>query len=197
VPGSQADYVYRLKTFSFSGAAFQQFDFEIPIIDDNLVESDEVFEVGISVMGLTSPRKVTAGPDLPVEIRDDDYTVVSIHDEWIRETDALTNTVGLVHYTLNRESDSATTLVINHTPGTALAGTDYNAAIYPLTVTIPPNTTSGTFSVQIINDAIFTGDRTFSLTVTAATPAGFTTNQVRISVIFGTATIGIEEDEWW
>ncbi len=58
-------------------------------------------------------------------------------------------------------------------------------------------TTSGTFSIPIFNNTTYTGDRTFTLTATGAASVVGTTNNVSISPTNGTATIGIEEDEWY
>jgi hypothetical protein len=197
-PATVSDYTPTIQTFTFSGAEFQRFDFDVPITDDNTVEPDETFAIGITI-GIvpgTGTRDVGPGPNLPVDIRDNDVAVISIQNARIYETDAATPTVGTVNYTLSQPSDSVTTFVINATAGTAAAGTDYDATVYPLTVTVPPNVTSGTFTIPIINNTTWTyNNLTFTLTATAAVPPPGS-NNVSISATNGTATITIVDDEW-
>ena len=68
--------------------------------------------------------------------------------------------------------------------GTATAGTDYNAASGRLF--IPHGETTATISVPILNDDVYTGDRTFTLNLS---------NPFNASTLHGSAHATIEDDE--
>ena len=143
--------------------------FTVATVDDALVEGDETFTVTLAASGAL-PTGVTLGTTLTATgtITDGDMATVSISaGAAATEGSPVTFTVNL-----STAADEAVNLNWTGAGGTATAGTDYTAAG---TVTIASTTTSTTFTVATVDDAIAEGDEMFTVTIAGTSlPTGVT-----------------------
>ncbi|NER20064.1 MAG: DUF4347 domain-containing protein [Symploca sp. SIO1C2] len=134
----------------------------VPIINDLLIEGDETFTVNLSNAvnaTITDPQGIGTiiDDEIPSNISIDDVTV----DE---SAGTATFTV-----TLDRASGQDVTVDFTTNDGTAVAPDDFTANNG--TLTIAAGQTTGTITVDIIDDAINETDETFTVDLTNATNA--------------------------
>ena len=132
----------------------------IPIVNDNVYEGTETFNVT-----LTSPSSnaTIADPTGTVTILDNEtIPTLSINDITVNENVGTTN----LTITLSGPSQTATTVVVNTSNGTAISGSDYQS-ITSFTVTIPAGQTSVSLPIPILDDAIFEPTESFNVVMSS------------------------------
>ncbi|MCY4172181.1 MAG: DUF1524 domain-containing protein, partial [Bacteroidetes bacterium] len=137
------DYTENTQALSFTGTANETQTFTVSTIQDDVVESDETFTVGLTVSGTT--ETVTATDTGTGTIVNDDVTLVpslTIDDSSADEGKPLTFTI-----TLDHPISGGLTVTPGFTDGTAIEGADYTENINPISFQGTENETK-TFSVS-------------------------------------------------
>lgn len=154
-----ADYTATTAVLTFPEGVTSR-TFTVPIINDNIVEPDEAFNITLSA---NVGGRITVPSTQTVTIANDDTAAVSINDIRVAE-----GNVGLSDavFTLTLSNPSTIPVSVTYTTanGTATAGSDYNAATG--TVTFAPLQTSLTIAIQIIGDTNFEADEDFFVNLT-------------------------------
>jgi len=148
------DYTATTVTLTFPEGVTSR-TFTVPIVNDNIDEPDEAFNVTLSA---NIGGRITAPSTQTVTIADDDLSAISINDIKIAEGySGQSNAV----FTISLSNPNSQTVTVNYATanGTAVAGSDYVATAG--TVTFPPGVTSQPVVIPIIGDAIFESDETF------------------------------------
>ncbi|MGB3464288.1 MAG: cadherin domain-containing protein, partial [Cyclobacteriaceae bacterium] len=154
----------------------------VPVIADNLVESDET--IIITLTGTDNPNVSIGGTDeATVTITDDDVAELSIAATTQASEDA---TDGLLTITTDNQFSNAVTVNLT-IGGTATEGTDY--ANIGTSVIFPANQSTVTIPVEVIADNIVEADETVIVTMT-----GTDNTDVTISAT-DNATITITDDD--
>ena len=151
---------------------------EIPIaiINDQLVEADESFELVI-----TNPTNATISkPSATATIKNDDVPALSIANIYVTES------AGRLEFvvTLNQSSPSNVTFFYYTLDGSASAELDYVHSVG--TTTIKANSTIVTIPIGILDDDLVEADETFDLVI--AKPTNATIDKAR-------ATATIQSDD--
>ena len=178
------DYATNGAAMDFSGTAGETQTFTVSTVEDDVIENDETFSVGLSVSN--APAGVTAGTATGTILDDDgggtiDNAVVTVADTSATEGEALTFRVRL-----NKPVANGLTVTPVYTDVTTSNGNDY-----------VENATALTFSgaageeraivVPTVDDELIEDRETFTLSLTVSNaPAGVTS---------GTATGAIEDDD--
>jgi len=157
-----ADYTTTSGTINFI-AGQTSATFDVPILDDALVEGNETFNLALS--------NPSAGATLGAQ----STAVVTIVDvePGVLEFSSATYTVnengGSITITVNRTNGSTEAVAVNYftSNGTATAGSDYTSTSGTLNFAI--GQTSNTFNVPILDDAMLEGNETINLTLTSPT----------------------------
>ncbi len=171
---------------------------EIPIVDDNVYEGgDESFTVTLS-----SPLGATLGTAVATVIIEDNDSVPKISFASTAYSSTENMGAAALPLTLTNPSQSAITVNYITDDSTAKAGSDYTASSGSLTV--PPYSETATLNIDILNDIVYEGSESF--TVTLSSPAGATLgiNQAEVTITddetkplagFALATQSGEEDD--
>ena len=157
------DYTENTQALSFTGTANETQTFTVSTIQDDVVESDETFTVGLTVSGTT--ETVTATDTGTGTIVNDDVTLVpslTIDDSSADEGKPLTFTI-----TLDHPISGGLTVTPGFTDGTAIEGTDYTENINPISFQGTENETK-TFSVSTTQDDLVEADETFTVGLTVS-----------------------------
>ena len=152
------DYTRNTADLSFTGTAGETHSFRVPTIEDEDVEDDETFTVGL-VVHATSVT-VMARATATGTITNDDTAppaVVTIADASASEGDAITFTV-----TLDKAVSGGFTVTPSFTDGTATKGRDYTENTAGLSFAGAAGETQ-TFSVSTTEDSDVEGDETFTV----------------------------------
>ena len=190
---SGTDYTRNTGDISFSGTAGETHSFSVSTSEDEDIEDNETFTVGLIVWGTS--HRVTARSTATGTINNDDSAspaAVTIADASADEGDAIAFTV-----TLDKAVPGGLTVTPSFTDGTATQGTDYTENTTALTFTGAANETQ-TFSVSTTEDTDVEGNETFtvglavsdtSYSVTAtATATGTITNDDSAAVTIADAS---------
>jgi Ca2+-binding RTX toxin-like protein len=163
-----SDFFATSSTFTIVGDSSDTTDtFTLSVINDNIVEDDETFNVNLTNAqfgGATDATRATfTGGDNQAlaTIQNNDTAVLSIADVSQSEDGTFTFTV-----TSSNPSESAITGTINtaNIVGQAAAGTDYTAISGgTFTITGDSSDTTDTFNVTVNDDTIVEGDETFNV----------------------------------
>ena len=193
------DYTENTAALTFTGAAGETQTFAVATTEDEVVETDETFTVGLSLSD--APAGVTAGDPATGTIIDDDggatgKETVAITDARANEGDAMTFTV-----TLNRAVQGGLTVTPGFTDVTATSGSDYTRNTAALTFTGTAGETQ-TFAVATTEDAVIETDETFTVgLVVSGTAAAVTATDRATGTIVdddadttGGATVTIADD---
>ncbi len=131
----------------------------ISILDDDIYEGDETFNVELS----NPSSNATIIRQKAVATIDDDESKpeLSINDVTVHENDG--NVV--LTATLSGKMSKSVSFKVNTMDNTAKAGQDYNAIIDSL-YTIPEKSTSISITIPIINDDVSEPEETFSVVLT-------------------------------
>jgi len=166
-----SDYVAASGTLTF-GPGETSKSFAVPIVNDSEVEGNETINLTLSnptrgaTLGTTSTAVLTiANNDVSFRFKDASYSV-SEHD-------------GTATIRVEKLGGTPETVTVNYSTsgGTAIAGTDYDAATATGTLTFAPGDPGiKTFSITILNNNTADGDRTLILTLANPTnPRGAAT----------------------
>ncbi|KQM69470.1 hypothetical protein ASE74_05645 [Pedobacter sp. Leaf216] len=152
-------------TFPANSAAGASLTFTVPIIDDNIVEGDEIFNGIIS--NVTGGLVTIANGTAPVTITDNDSSVATITAGTNGSENGPVN--GTFTVTLSNPASTDTQLAYT-LAGSAIEGSDYTT-IVTKTITIPAGQTTGTIMIPVLPDAIVEGTETVIATlVTSGNP---------------------------
>ena len=141
-------------------------NYVIPIVDDNLPEGEETFDLVFTRYTSTIQSGSLTWPNRRVTIRASDPVGVSVSG------DAIVNEGESATYTVNLSPAPTATLTVDYTTsdGTATAGTDYTETSG--TLTFNTSETSKTITVQTTTDAADENKETFSFTLSNAMGGG-------------------------
>ena len=158
-PGPGGDYTpITNRTLTFLEGSTQQI-FEVEILDDSAVEREETFHVSLGgLAGTTLP--VQLGPDAVVRITTDDFLVLTWADS-IRVDEGM---VAVVTATLENPVEGGFTVSLRIEGVTATGGSDYTPTSGTLSFEGETGETE-TFEVMIVDDAVFEGEETFSVSL--------------------------------
>ncbi|SDD06044.1 Calx-beta domain-containing protein [Pedobacter soli] len=175
-------------TFPANSPAGTTLTFTVPVIDDNIVETNETFNGVISNVtgGLVTIDINTA----TTTIVDNDATVATI----TAGVDGNENGPVNGTFTVTLSKPSATDTQITYTlGGTATEGSDYTAIVTKI-ITIPAGQTSATITIPVLNDDVVEGTETLIATLGTSANPGVTVSNVpaTINIIDGTtATVTV------
>ena len=183
-----ADYSENTSALSFSGTAGETQTFSVSTSEDEDIEGDETFTVGLAVSGTS--HSVTATDTATGTITNDDSAAVTIADASASEGDAITFTV-----TLDKAVSGGFTVTPSFTDGTATKGTDYSENTAVLSFAGTAGETQ-TFTVSTSEDEDIEGDETFTVGLSAsgasvsatATATGTITNDDSAAVTIADAS---------
>ena len=147
------DYDENTTALSFSGTKGETKTITVSTTEDDVVEANETFTVGLSV----SNSSVTASDTGTGTINNDDGAVVTVNNANASEGDDMTFTV-----TLGADVQGGLTVTPGFTDGTAVEGTDYDEN----TTALSFSGTKGeekTFTVSTTEDAVLEADETFTV----------------------------------
>lgn len=174
-----SDYTARSGTLTFAAGALTQ-TFTVAVLGDTSDELDETF-----LVNLTNPSNATVGDaQATVTITDDDAAPsVSVADVTITEPNA-GNSNATFTVTLSAASARAVTVDYSTADGTALAGSDYDAAAG--TLTFAAGVTTQSVIVTVRGDTIDEDNETYSLNLS---------NPVNTAITDGQATGTITDND--
>ncbi|HWS70845.1 MAG TPA: Calx-beta domain-containing protein, partial [Thermoanaerobaculia bacterium] len=159
-----SDYTTTAGTVMFANGDAAPKTFNVPILDDTLVEGNETFNVN-----LTAP---TGGATLGAPATE----VVTITDfepgqlQFSSATGSVNENGGTITITVTRTggTDGAVSASYTTSNGTATAGSDYTTTAGTVNFAAGDGV-SKTFNVPITNDALVEGNETFNVTLSAPT----------------------------
>ncbi len=157
------DYTENIQVISFTGTVNETKTFAVSTTEDDVVEADETFTVGLTISGTS--ETITATDTGTGTIVNDDVAptpTVTINNASAEEGDALTFTV-----TLDKAVTGGFTITPNYTDGTATKGTDYTENTQAITFTGTANETK-TFAVSTTEDNVVEADETFTVGLTVS-----------------------------
>ena len=161
------DYDENTAALSFTGTKGETKTFTVATTEDAVLEADETFTVGLTASGAPEGTTVTDTDTGTGTIDNDDSAAVTIADAKADEGDDITFTV-----TLSEAVQDGLTVTPDFTDGTAVEGTDYDENTAALTFTGTKGETQ-TFTVSTTEDAVFEGNETFTVGLTASdAPSG-------------------------
>ncbi|XP_065905004.1 uncharacterized protein [Dysidea avara] len=140
--------------------------FDVPIIDDIILEQNEQF--GLTIVSSSLPNRFTADnfSEVTVTIIDNDITVVSFSQPSYNHNEG-TGPAHLVLVLSNPSSTVITVEVMDTNISAIGEGVDYDSG--PYTVTFPAGVISVPFDVPIIDDNILEDDEDFHLNIVSIT----------------------------
>jgi urease beta subunit len=159
------DYVATSGTLTFADGETSK-TFTIPIIDDNLVENNETFNLALS--NPTGGAALGSPATASVTIIDNDVPQPGIL-QFSTSGYSVNENGGSATITVTRTGGSNVPVTVNYatSDGTATAGADYTATSGTLNFAI--GETSKTFTVPITNDTLVEGNETVNLTLSSPT----------------------------
>ena len=192
------DYTTSSGTLMFAGTAGETQTFSVPVLGDQVVESEEAFEVALSNLVATAAGNYGIGQATGTgTIRNDDGAGLSITGVTVAEGASGTTTATFeVMSTLavagGFEVDFATS------DGTAVSGSDYTGRTGTLTFAGTENEKQ-TIEVAVLGDTVVENDETFfvtlgnvnnpSVTVTTSQATGTITNDDATTVAIANASL--------
>lgn len=170
--GSGTDFTLASGTVTITNPATSA-DINFSINDDSLDEPSENFSISLSnpigvVLGSTTNMAVTI-------LDNDDAPTIQFSGTTGNSTDE-SSTNRTVTLTLSDASGQSVQVEIIDSGGTATSGTDYTSIGSPLTVTFDPGETSKTVTIAVIQDTIYEGNETVSLSLQNPVGASLGTN---------------------
>ncbi len=152
---ASSDFEPTAGTLTFSPGTTTQ-TINVPIIGDQLLESDETFSVELS--GVTGNALIADNSSEITISNDDPQRQISIADATILEGDSGISSLDFT-LSLDQEYVEPITVDFNLVNNLAIAGEDFNATNG--TITFNPGETTQTLSVGIIGDEEFEASETF------------------------------------
>lgn len=152
-------------------------------LDNNVTDGHRNYVLTISGSSLVFANSITVQVTV---IDNESAPLLSVADISVAEGNGAGTTDAV--FTVTASNPSTSNIVVNYTTidGTAINGTDYNAASG--TLIIPAGSLTGTITVPVIRDAIYETNTTFSLILSGG--SGYTVAGSRLTAV-GT----IEDDE--
>ena len=169
---SSGDYTANTSALSFTGTAGETKTFTVATVDDDVVEANETFTVGLSVSN--APAGVTSSDTGTGTINDDaanggDVAAVTVNDASADEGDAITFTV-----TLDKAVQGGLTVTPGSYANVSAESGDYTANTSALTFSGTAGETK-TFTVSTTEDAVLEADETFTVGLSVSNaPSGVT-----------------------
>lgn len=159
--------------------------FDINVIRDTLVESNEVFDV--ATFGEPFACNIASTPNARGTINDDDLAAptVSINDTTVTEGTGAGATTATFTVTISAAPAANATIDFASAGGAAISGTDFTATTGTLTFT-PTGALTQSVNVPITRDAIDEDDETFFVNLSA--PVG-------LSIVDGEGLGTIQDDD--
>nr|WP_316829064.1 Calx-beta domain-containing protein [Pedobacter miscanthi] len=163
-------------TFPAGSAAGATLTFTVPVIDDNIVETNETFN---GVISNVSGNLVTIATNTATTtIIDNDATVATI----AAGTNGNENGPVNGTFTVTLSKPSATDTQITYTlSGTATEGSDYST-IVTKTITIPAGQTTATITIPVLSDGVVEGVETVIATLSSSANPAVTVSNVPASI---------------
>ena len=182
------DYDENTTALTFTGNANETKTFTVSATQDDVVEGNETFTVGLSVSGTTLTGSITSTDTGTGTIEsgtggDQDTATLTINDASASEGDGITFTV-----TLSEAVQGGLTVTPSYTNGTA-ASDDYTTNTTALTFTGTKGETE-TFTVSTDEDAVLEANETFTVSMTVS---GTTLGNSITSTDTGTGTINNDD----
>ena len=182
------DYDENTAALSFTGTAGETKTFTVSTTQDDVVEGDETFTVGLSVSNAPTGVTVTATDTGTGTIQSGtesnvDTATLTINDASASEGSSMTFTV-----TLSEAVQGGLTVTPSYTNGTAASG-DYTANTTALTFTGTKGETE-TFTVSTTEDAVLEANETFTVSLTVS---GTTLSDRITATDTGTGTINNDD----
>ena len=183
------DYDENTAALSFTGTAGETQTFTVSTTQDDVVEGNETFTVGLSVSNAPTGVTVTATDTGTGTIESGsggnvDTATLTINDASASEGDGITFTV-----TLSEAVQGGLTVTPDFTDVTATEGTDYDENTTALTFTGTKGETQ-TFTVDATEDAVLEANETFTVGMTVS---GTTLGSSITSTDTGTGTINDDD----
>jgi len=152
-----SDYLAKTGTLTFAvGETSKTFD--VTVLGDSTFESDEQFSVNFTnAAGALAPATVTG-----TITNDDLLPAISVNDISASEDNAGVSAASFV-ISLSNPSDQPVSVDYTFAPGTAAAGSDYQATNG--TVTFAAGETSKQIDIGILGDTVFEANETFTITL--------------------------------
>ena len=154
------DYDENTTALSFNGTVNETKTFTVATTQDDVLEANETFTVGLTVSD--APSGITSTDTGTGTINNDDSAKVTINDVSASEGESMTFTV-----TLDKAVQGGLTVTPSFTDGTAIEGTDYDENTTALTFTGTAGETK-TFTVSTDEDAVLEANETFTVSLTAS-----------------------------
>ena len=171
------DYTENTAALSFSGTKAETQTFAVATTEDNVVETDETFTVGLSVSN--APSRVTATDTGRGTIHDNETVPavnLSLSPSSASESSAgtaVTVTAALSNPNVSFPEDRTVTVSVGGS-GTAVSGTDYAAvSAFDITISAGQTSATGTFTLMPTDDAVVEGNETIGV---AGSASGLTVN---------------------
>ena len=185
---SSSDYTTNTTGISFSGTANERKTFTVSTTQDDVVEGNETFTVGLSVSGTTLTGRITSTDTGTGTISSDsennvDTATLTINDASASEGESMTFTV-----TLSEAVQGGLTVTPSYTNGTAANG-DYTKNTSALSFTGTKGETK-TFTVSTTEDAVLEANETFTVGLSVS---GTTLSNNVTSTDTGTGTINNDD----
>ncbi len=156
------DYDENTAALTFTGTKGETKTFDVSTTEDDVLEANETFTVGLAASKAPSGTTVTSSDTGTGTINNDDGATVTVDNASADEGDAITFTV-----TLGAAIQGGLTVTPSFTDGTADEGTDYDENTSALDFTGTKGETK-TFTVQTTQDAVFEADEIFTVDLTVS-----------------------------
>jgi hypothetical protein len=180
-----SDYVASSGTIALSATGCKCATLNIQIVGDTVAENTETFQVNLS----NAVNKTLDDNQAIGTITDNDVPNASINDPSVSENGGtLTFTVSL-----DATAPFASVIGFASAAGTATAGSDYTSVTN--TLTIPAGQTSGTINVPILDDAIYEGDETLFMNLSAVSGVAIADSQGTGTIVENDAVPNITVDD--
>ena len=169
------DYDENTGALAFTGTANETRTFKVATTEDEVLEANETFTVGLSISGTT--LNITSSDTGTGTVTNDDAAEVTVNDASASEGDSISFTV-----TLDKAVQGGLTVTPGYTNGTAASG-DYTKNTTAVSFSGTANETK-TFKVATKEDAVLEAGETFTVGLTVSdAPSGVTSTDT------GTGTI--------
>ena len=183
------DYDENTAALTFTGNANETQTFTVSTTEDDAVEGNETFTVGLSVSGTTLTGSITSTDTGTGTIEsgtggEQDTATLTIDDASADEGDSMTFTV-----TLSEAVQGGLTVTPSFTDVTAVEGTDYDENTTGLSFTGTKGETK-TFTVSTDEDAVLEANETFTVSMAVS---GTTLGDRITSTDTGTGTINNDD----
>ncbi|MET0026516.1 MAG: Calx-beta domain-containing protein [Candidatus Thiodiazotropha sp.] len=167
---AESDYTFATGRISFADGETTSKTFQIAILDDASLEGDEQFQVALSnpqggaVLGSLDEGSVT--------ITDDEVDNAVARIGFAITAQSVSESDGVLDVTILRSDNTNgdTSVDLSVASGTAVADTDFS--ITPGTLTFTDGVASQTVQVQIIDNTLQDGDKSFTLSLSNVTGGG-------------------------